>query len=547
MIRQGVKRKQPLASSNSFLGGNNETSTNDNQNSNNYAKTLIVNNTVNDPDFPLIKQYTRELGSGSTDFKNFLTVYSMPPIHHSEITLEEFETFGIDRLRLLMDLNYYHKTLNLTVKEIIEAGHFKQFMTKYTKDTHQNLKQSIMKDYYGHYILRLCFLRDNENMDLFCSLELLLLKLKFASIGNKSDKIKFLKDNSSLLNITDDLDEDDNLSSLSQIEDQNLKDKLLKFYNSSGSNALDPDTPMLKLKFTRLVDILPSRMVVLHKGYIYLPEHLQFNYLANVYSKNLKQELLKIVKYKLNNLTVNESDRLVPIINHLNNNGSVLTAYNNKEFNKNNNGEELFCDEVYLPENYNNYPLCMQNLLNGLRHDHHLKYSGRQQLSLFLKECGLNIEEALKFWQKCFQQKYGLEEFNKNYKYNFRHNYGLEGSRINFKPWDCNTILNKEPPSSDMYHGCPFRDWNKIKLSGYLSKSKNYYTDEQLSKFEVNTILDFKDKNDYMMCCTRYFEFTKDILPHNELITHPNLYYQRSKEMNERRKQNGNETKSEIS
>ncbi|KAL6928918.1 hypothetical protein ACO0SA_002248 [Hanseniaspora valbyensis] len=538
MIRQGVKRKQPLSSnSNSgFLSDINESKNIENHSTNNYAKTLIINNTINDPNFPLIKQYTRETKSSSADFNNFLTVYSMPPIHHSEITLQEFETFGIDRLKLLMDLNYYHKTLNLSIKEIIEAGHFKQFMLKYMKDTKHDLKQSIIKDYYGHYILRLCFLKDNENMDLFCSLELMLLKLKFASIVNKNDKIQFLKDNSSLLNITDNMSEDDNLITLSQIQDQKLKDKYTKFYGVNTNNSVDFETSILRLKFTKLIDILPSRTILLYKGYLYIPEHMQFNYLANVYSKNLKKELLKIVKYKLNNLSVNESDRLIPIINHLNNNGSVLNNYNRKDFTNSSNGDELLSDEVYLPDTYNNYPLCMQNLLTGLRNDSHLKYQGRQQLSLFLKECGLNIEEALKFWQKSFQQKYGLEEFNKNYKYNFRHNYGLEGSRINFKPWDCSTILNKEPPSSGMYHGCPFRDWNKVKLSGYLSKSKNYYTKEELSKYEVNTILDFKDKNDYMMCCTKYFELTKDTLPHNELITHPNLYYQRSKELDKRKK-----------
>ncbi|XBW37062.1 hypothetical protein QEN19_002640 [Hanseniaspora menglaensis] len=538
MIRQGFKRKQTLNGTNlSSLSNNDDTSTKtaESQSSNNHAKTLIVNNTINDPDFPLIKQYTREFGNGLIDFNNFLTVYSMPPIHHAEITLQEFETFGIDRLKLLMDLNYYHKTLNLSVKEILEAGHFKQFMTKFMRDTKHNLKQSIIKDYYSHYILRLCFLKDDENMELFCSLELLLLKLKFASISNKNDKIKFLKDNSSLLNINEDLNEDEGLTTFSEIENEALKNKMSRFYDTNN-NTLEADTSILKLKFTKLIDILPSRMVLLQKGYIYLPEHMQFNYLANVFGHNLKLELLKIVKYKLNSLTVNESDRLVPIINHLNKNGSVLSNYNRKEF-TNTTGQSLLSDEVYLPDNYDHYPLCMQNLLSGLRSDSHLKYTGRQQLSLFLKECGLNVEEALKFWQKSFQAKYGMEEFNKNYKYNFRHNYGLEGSRINFKPWDCSTVLSKEPPSSGMYHGCPFRDWNKIRLTSHLSKSKNFYTKEELTKFEINTILDFKDKNDYMMSCTRYFEFTKDTLPHNELITHPNLYYQRSKEVSEKKKQ----------
>lgn len=516
MIRQSIKRKHQASAS-----SNNNGNTADEIN---YARTLIINDAINDPDFPLLKQYTREVNA---DYSNLLTLYTMPPVHHSELTLQEFETFGLDRLKFLMELHHLQSNLNLKLKEILEMNHYSQLLNKYMKSCGNDLKQMILKDYYGHYILRLVFLKDDENMDLLCSMELLLLKLKFQSIKNKEDKLKFLKQNSEIMDINQDIDENNLMITMSDIEDENLLSKFHKFYNNNGLNTtVHEDTPILKLKFNKIIDILPSRNVLLYKGYVYLPEHMQFNYLSQMYSKNLKLELVKILKYKMVHLTTSESDRLIPIINHLNNNGSVLNNYSSKEFE---NTDSLNYNQIYNPEVYNNFPLCMQNLLTNLKNQSHLKYTGRQQLSIFLKECGLNIEEALKFWQFSFQKKYSMDDFNKNYKYNLRHNYGLEGSRINFKPWDCNQILNKDPPSNDMYHGCPFRDWNKNKLVDYLSKSKNVYTNDNLTKFDINTIVDLKNQKDYMMACTRYFEFTKDVLPHNEMITHPNLYYQRSK------------------
>ena len=48
------------------------------------------------------------------------------------------------------------------------------------------------------------------------------------------------------------------------------------------------------------------------------------------------------------------------------------------------------------------FPMCMQNLHQGLRSNHHLKHWGRMQYGLFLKGIGLSLEEALKFWRMEF-------------------------------------------------------------------------------------------------------------------------------------------------
>jgi DNA primase large subunit len=96
------------------------------------------------------------------------------------------------------------------------------------------------------------------------------------------------------------------------------------------------------------------------------------------------------------------------------------------------------------------FPMCMRNLHENLKRNHHLKHFGRLQYGLFLKVrghlvhledkdklqlgsqvLGLSIDEALAFWRTSFSG-HTDDQFNKQYKYNIRHSYGLEGRRANY-------------------------------------------------------------------------------------------------------------------
>ena len=41
------------------------------------------------------------------------------------------------------------------------------------------------------------------------------------------------------------------------------------------------------------------------------------------------------------------------------------------------------------------FPLCMKQLYDGLKKDHHLKHFGRLQLGLFLKGTGLSLRDSI--------------------------------------------------------------------------------------------------------------------------------------------------------
>ncbi|CCF59956.1 hypothetical protein KAFR_0I01750 [Kazachstania africana CBS 2517] len=471
----------------------------------NYDSSFNEDSTINDSAI--------DNERGNLDGK--LSFYQQQP--QGEITLEQFEEWGIERLKVLLEIEALNAR-NKSIKEIESS--IKPTLTKFLASEKQ-------KDYYSHFILRLCFCRTKELREKFVKIETLLFKIRFNML-NSMDQLRFIK---SL-----------NLPSL-QFISQNEKTKYSKELYQTVSSILQfqlnltdeqsrvnffQNEKFIKLPFENVIDLVGNRQVFLKDGYVYLPQFQQLNLIAMEFSANLGKQLVKTFQFLPR---LNEDDRLVPILNHLSS-GYTLADFQSNQFTYTSD-EEINAESVWSEEIYLNFPLCMKNLMDGLKQNHHLRYYGRQQLSLFLKGIGLSYEESIKFWTKAFTDggHISLEKFNKEYRYNFRHNYGLEGNRINYKPWDCRTILSKPRPSKGDFHGCPFRDWSPEKLSTELSAMN-------LTQSQISSVLDSCQKTEYTVALTKVFEFTHGYkgnpndLEINEQnhIAHPNLYFEKSRQ-----------------
>jgi DNA primase large subunit len=178
--------------------------------------------------------------------------------------------------------------------------------------------------------------------------------------------------------------------------------------------------------------------------------------------------------------------RIGPLLKNLN------KQYVGNDFSKASPIDKLTPDKVDAAAE-NNMPLCMKNLHKNLKTEHKLKHDGRQQYGLFLKgavsrflrypNCitvwdhitfvqGMDLEDAMAFWEAQFTKLMSHDEFIKKYSYNWRHMYGKEGARKNYTPKTCLKIIMGTPPAAGQYHGCPYRHSSDSQLAAMLGNMK---------------------------------------------------------------------------
>ncbi|WPK27522.1 hypothetical protein PUMCH_004913 [Australozyma saopauloensis] len=466
-----------------------------------------------------------------------LSFYETPPLE--EITLEEFELWAIDRLKILIEIeSCLARSKSLKEIELV----VKPLLLKYlplSPTTSLGLDAKAIaerrKDYYSHYILRLVFCRTEELRKKLVKNETTLFKVRYNML-QPNEQREFVSLNSEKL-------------SWQYISNEEKLEKADELYAASGAsirNVLSIDNAgdatfnltaeqlkahirqkesFIKLPFEKVPHLVSLKQVYLSRGFAYIPSTLQVSLLSVVFSDLLHNALIKTFQAIPR---LEEDDRLLPLLNNLSRNFANIQYDNFGDGNT----SDINAVSIATPQILQHYPLCALYLQENLKLNSHLKYDGRQQLGLFLKGIGLNVDEALKFWSYEFTKssKMNMDTFNKEYKYNIRHIYGLEGGRINYKPYDCATILLRKRPQKGEYHGCPYRD---LSMDLVVSRLGDMGIKDQ---HDINGIIEDINKHDYTVACTRVFELRHKqqmdaSKPENLHITHPNLYFDRSRQL----------------
>lgn len=445
-----------------------------------------------------------EYATTHSSFSGELNWYTTPP--SEEISIEDFETFALDRLQVLRALEAA-LIRNKTPEETVQIYHrvSNQHQLSFNILSALNKEQILRKDLVSHYILRLAFCRSEDLRRWFVKYEVLLFQIKYNQ-AKAETKEKFI----SMLGAK--------FERVSEQEKQQLRAPL----NASKFGGFGEDfdkTTFLKVPFERVPSLVGSRQVYLKTGYAYVPCEYSLSWITEEFRLNLERGLLDLYKALPQ---LDEDERLLPVLDACTK--KSFSAYDISESQKV--AGQVEAKDVIKLERH--FPLCMRNLFAALKRDQHLKHNGRMQFGLFLKGIGLSLDQALEFWRMAFVRT-SDEDFKKRYAYNIRHNYGQEGNRKNYSPMGCDKIINLPPGGPDQHHGCPFQQFNPERLNSEIRALNPAVTDGELK--ELKLLVSGKH---YNLACSKYFELTHPSTnPQaptslSEPISHPNQYFELS-------------------
>ncbi|XP_063368500.1 DNA primase large subunit-like [Cydia amplana] len=242
----------------------------------------------------------------------------------------------------------------------------------------------------------------------------------------------------------------------------------------------------IELNFKQCLMFVASRQVEMKQGMAKLPCGKWLQYLLSLFNTNLRYRISQT------DVTPLRSDpRITDMLNKIRKDLIPFMSSNT---------------EVLLSRNVDSstkfFPPCMLNLHRNLRARHRLSHTQRFFYSLFLKDIGMPVEEAIDFWRNEYKLNpngthvccHSWEKDEKKYLYGIRHMYGLEGGRKNYTSVNCQRIQGSDNACSE--GGCPFKfDYQQ------MVKLLPGCPDNVLSQ-----INEFKRKRQYNAACRTYLQ-----------------------------------------
>ncbi|KAI8335000.1 DNA primase large subunit [Chlamydoabsidia padenii] len=424
-----------------------------------------------------------------------------------DITIEEFESFGLDRLQVLkvLETATLHNTTGEEYNKTIQQALDKYLPMTNNTDNLEHTMAERRKEHISHFVLRLVYCRDEESRQWLLQQERALFRFRFEQESTE-DKKRFLETTNLGWKVVDPGTKKRLQSNLEKCAYSRMMMK-----PQADITAYVANETYFEVDFEKVPGLLLDRDVYLHKGKAYIPMSNQTALVIHEFTTRLSK-MLETTAKSLPRL--NQDTRLEPILIN------IKEQYDRNMYTRMIGvDQDVKAAEVDMMVEQH-APLCMQTLHGALRRDKHLKYGGRMQYGLFLKAIGLSIEEALLFWRTAFANKTD-EQFQKEYAYNIRHNYGLEGRRVDYSAYSCSKIIKSNAPSTGDHHGCPFRHSSNGKLEASLFKNK-------LSVSHVKELMGLVHNSQYQVACTRYFALTHPNHQDIDMIEHPNSYYEHS-------------------
>lgn len=454
------------------------------------------------------------------EYPHRLNFYDVPPT--AEISLEQFEQWAIDRMRVLTALETA-SFRNLTAEET--TSHIKPILQKYlplsaNSSSSASIPSERQKDHYSHFILRLAFSRTPELRQRFARLETQLFKHRWNS-DDARERRAFI-DSIDLA-----------LETVSPEEKRALSSEL-----QAGTSFLKKgefETELFyKVAWERATDLVGQRSCLLRAGKAYVPSRDHLSLIASEFLTRLDAALVQTSKALPR---LDEDSRLMPILEHFGKSFTAPSATGDDA-----DGSQSLTGRVSaasIDRLSVHFPACMRHLHLSLRRDAHLKHYARLQYMLFLKGLGLSLDDALQFWRGAFRNM-SDDKYAKEYRYNVRHAYGDVGGDANrrgkgYAPKSCQRILTEAAPGPGEAHGCPYRHFGAENLETLL-RGPMGVTDEGV----LRGVKEDVGAKRYHIGCNRVFGHVykaeievaakEGVLGREDgdIMLHPNVYFKRA-------------------
>lgn len=385
---------------------------------------------------------------------SYAPLYLTSSLNDKSFDIEELEGISLDRLKVLKAAEAARTSQSLGPKTAAALESLRSTIRAAERAAglkipplgNRDRDNLILKDEASHFLLRLALCRTQEHRNWLLAAEHALFSSRLDGAGAEFalDAIKKADG------------PDVRLASAAEIEQ--FRAELDAVARGPGWQKGDGGVRYYTVAFEEVSNLVRQRKVFLHRGIAYVPEGNILDVVKAQFRAKLSQALAKASKVVA---LADEDSRMRPILD------SIRAHYaideNGKgEFDPSQCIESISLNQ--LNESVVAMPLCMSNMMARLREQHHLRHSARMQLGVFLKGCGLTLDESLRFWRTEFGKgAINAEKFEKTYAYNIRHHYGKEGKRRNLNPFPCMRIINDRPGPGE-HNGCPYREFEETRL-----------------------------------------------------------------------------------
>ena len=436
------------------------------------------------------------------DYDHRMNFYTIPPT--DDIQLEEFEEWGIARLKVLAELEacQFRNRSPAETEEYMRPVLEKWLRLDSNKSRSTDVQMQRKKDHYSHWTLRLAFASTADLRQRFMRLETQLFKLRLQA-DNAEERRAFIK----------------SLPMSWEMLEAEEKNTWLSELRAATAVKKDDEENWFKVDWEKVPELVERRQVLLKKGKAYVHVREQTTMVLSEFTRSLESGLELAARFLPR---MDEDNRLAPILHHL----SQSFVAPDASYNENSGVSDIANIHAGSIDGLSShFPLCMQNLHRELRKNSHLKHQSRLQYTLFLKGIGLNMQECIVFWRKAFKlvtdgmshsiyihhgrmtANNRAEKFKSEYLYNIRHSYGDVGGDANkrgrgYSPFSCQKLLTEPLPSAGLNHGCPYRTYSPDNLISLLTNVG--VSDRDL----LRQVREDIGRQRYHIACNRVFEST---------------------------------------